>query len=88
MSELCALVDVWLSQSAKAGEHFPPPDDLVAHVVSCPRCRVALVALLADLAGPLRHPVDQACEAIEAQIPAFVEYERAYGLARAARAFP
>lgn len=87
MSETCALIDAWLYHSADVDDGLPP-DDLVAHVSDCPRCRVALIALLADRLGLEDTPLDQHCAAVEAAIPAFVDYERSHGLVAAARAFP
>lgn len=88
MSEMCALVEAWLSNSREAAAGGLPPGDLVDHVAGCPHCRFALVALVADRIGPLATPLDQECPAVEAELPAFVDYERANGLAAAARAFP
>lgn len=85
MSDTCALLEAWLYRSPAAGL---PPDDLVAHLGACPRCRTALIALLADRLGPLPHPHDCDCAALEADLPAFVDYELARGPAAAARAFP
>lgn len=87
IDETCALVDAWLHAAAESDEHHPP-DAVVAHVAGCPRCRVALIALLADRIGPAAAPDDQNCSAIEAELPAFVDFERSQGLIAAARAFP
>jgi hypothetical protein len=47
-----------------------------------------LLLLLADLLGPQGAVKDAPCEMIEDEIPAFVDYEQAHGMAAAARAFP
>jgi hypothetical protein len=86
MSEPCALADSWLTALTGAGADDLPPNELVAHVSGCPRCRLALVALLAG-GLELAAPTDQPCAAIEAQLPAFVDYEQAYGPPAAARTF-
>jgi hypothetical protein len=84
MSEQCALADNWLHSVADGA----PPDDLVAHVTGCPRCRLALIALLSDRIAPAARQTDLPCELAEVQIPAFVDYEQDLGLVLAVRAFP
>lgn len=86
MSNMCALVDAWLYAADPMGN--APPDEIVAHVSNCSRCRVGLIALFADRIGTTVAPVDRSCAAVEAEVPAFVDYERDHGLIAAARTFP
>lgn len=88
MSDRYALLEAWLEHEADVASSSLPPDELVAHVSDCPRCRTALIALLADRIGPEARSSDRDCAAVELEIPAFVDYEQAYGLVAAARAFP
>lgn len=84
MDEQCVLVDAWLHKAGTLG----PPDHLIGHVLGCPRCRGVLAVMAADLIRlhPALADVDET--AIEDQLPAFIDYERAYGPAAAARTFP
>lgn len=88
MRQQCDLVDIWLHTTPEATDPGLPPGKLVAHVADCPRCRLGLLTLLADRIAPTAPPADQRCTLIEAQLPAFVDYEQAHGLIMAARTFP
>lgn len=84
MDEQCARVNRWLRQA----HPLELPDDLVRHVRGCARCRGRLALFAADLVRlhPALADVDE--DDIEDQLPAFIDFERAYGPVAAAQTFP
>jgi hypothetical protein len=89
MANECARVDAWLKAPIDVDHHDSlPPDDLVAHVASCSRCRALLVLLFASSAQVPAEGESPLCPRIEARLPAYVDLELAHGLGVAARSFP
>lgn len=86
--DTCSRVDEWLRGLDGNADNAFPPDHLVTHVSECPRCRGVLATLIADLTGPLARLADRSCDEIEERIAPCVDYERAYGVAAGAHAFP
>lgn len=89
MSDSCALLDTWLRLALGADDGAAtPPDELVAHVHGCARCRGALVLFFAQLAKVPARGGHADCALVEDTLPAFVDYELDHGLGAAAREFP
>lgn len=88
MQEQCATVDHWLHGRDDASAGVDLPENLLAHVVACPRCRGRLLLLVAARGGPWSPPAEHSCDATEEQLAALVDYERAQGVIAAAQAFP
>jgi hypothetical protein len=87
MDHMSAQIEAWLRQARTGGFANTPSDELIEHIASCAQCRGQLLALLAELMGPVA-PRDLPCAAVADDMAGFVDYERAHGLAAAARTFP
>lgn len=67
------------------GEAATP--EVSAHVAACPRCRGALVAILAERYAPSPPPEELTCATLD-DLPAYLDRERAEGERAAAARYP
>lgn len=88
MQEVCAALDQWLQGIVEAPPEAAPATELIAHAAGCPRCTGGLLTFIAARGGPWPPPASHDCTSIAEQLPSFVDYGGARGLAAAAVAFP
>lgn len=83
----CAATQQWLC-AAPGSSAAAPTDELVAHVAACPHCCGALALLITYLIAPPPTDTMISCLTCEDALAAFIDNERAFGLAATIRIFP